>query len=61
MDGKMSYWLIIFTLFWAGTYGNYGSKEECEAAAREWRAEQGFLSVSTPRCLPMPKNMQHSH
>lgn len=42
------YWLVLSTLFWSATYGNYPSKEACETASRN-----APLYVSAT-CIPLP-------
>jgi hypothetical protein len=42
------YWLALSTLFWISSYGNFPSKEACEAAAKE----VPFYVNAT--CVPLP-------
>jgi hypothetical protein len=42
------YWLALSTLFWLHNYGNYPSKEACEAAA----SDVPFYVNAT--CIPLP-------
>jgi hypothetical protein len=42
------YWLALSTLFWLHNYGNFPSKEACEAAARD---VPFYVSAS---CVPHP-------
>jgi hypothetical protein len=42
------YWLALSTLFWLHNYGNFHSKEACEAAAKD----APFYVSAT--CIPLP-------
>jgi hypothetical protein len=50
------YWLVLSTLFWGASYGQYASKEECVAAMQDVPI---YVSAS---CVPVPqKPKPHAH
>jgi hypothetical protein len=49
------YWLALSTLFWISSYGNYPSKEACEAAMQD----VPFYVSAT--CIPLPVKAEQPH
>jgi hypothetical protein len=48
------YWMVLSTLFWVATYGQYPSKEACVAAMADVPI---YVSAS---CVPTPQK-SHDH
>ena len=48
------YWLLVSSLFWAHTFGNYDSIDDCKAAAKDapW--------YTSATCVPFPEE-NHKH
>jgi hypothetical protein len=45
----VTYWLIIYTLFWSATYGTYPSKDACEEAAKSAPWYAGTTCMALPQ------------
>ena len=49
------YWLVLSTLFWSATFGQYSTEAERRDAARD---EPWYV---TARCKPVPEPKDHKH